>query len=275
MAKNKVKTKKKGLVNVDELNAWKVAYSEPVGMSDYAKYVWLPAFLVGGFSFLLLYYFWLSLLMAVVGAIYGATFYMPNAIRRDYEIQSFNERNKFINNMTQILTDETKTVPSGLIVATRRSKGKFKEDLIKLQARISGADTEQMSEGFAEMIKEYEDDIIFVQYMEQMETTAIEGRTNIDTLKDIKSYHNDVKKKQEEYFKIKKGHLNDMKILMGVILIFVIAVTFSFGFDVYIEAFARTFIGWVTMGIYMLVMGYHFKKFSTYLFDDSIMEVKK
>lgn len=62
--------------------------------------------------------------------------------------------------------------------------------------------------------------------------------------------------------------------LCGVIVVFVLAITFSFGFKTYITAFARHPIGWITSGIYMSLMFFFFKSFTTYLFDDSIMEVK-
>lgn len=271
----KIKTNKKGLVNVDEIQAHKVAYEKPLNVKDYSFYIGTPAVILGGFTFILLYYWWFSLIMAVVGGIYGAVLFLPKAVTKNYEMHSFRERNKFINNMTQILTDDSKTVPRSLMTAAARSEGEFKEDLLVLQARLMGADNQTIQDAFRDVEDKYEGDVVFVQYVEQLETTMLEGRTNIDTLQDIKTYHNDIKVKQDEYQKEKNGYLKDMRMLLGVMVVFILAISFSFGFELYKEAFAHNFVGWVTIGIYLLLMGNYFRTFSKYLFDDSIMEVQK
>lgn len=267
-------TRKKNILNVDELNAYKVAYGKPLGTRDYLYYVGIPALAFGGFSFILLYYWWLSLIIMLVGAFYGFKVFLPKSIRKRYEAQSFSERNKFINNMTQVLTDDSKTVTKALSIVNSRADGELREDLTVLQARLMGADNHQIQVAFRNLADKYEDDIIFVQYLEQLETAMLEGRANIDTLKDVKSYHNDMKKKQTEYEFKKQGHLKDMKMLVGVVIIFILAISFSFGFSTYVNDFAHHPIGWVTCGIYILLMAHFFRKFSTYLFDDSILEVE-
>nr|CDQ37702.1 hypothetical protein BN993_07264 [Virgibacillus halodenitrificans] len=267
-------TKKNKMLNVDELNAYKVAYGRPLKVKDYVYYVGLPALVFGIFSFIVLYYWWLSLIMFVIGAIYGIKVFLPKNIEKNYQTKSFRQRNKFVNNMTQILTDESKTVTKALATATTRANGEFKDDLNILQAKLVGADNQQIKEGFKWLLSKYDDDVIFVQYMEQLETAMLEGRANTDTLKDIKTYHNEIKEKQDEYERKKQGHLKDMKMLCFVVLVFILSVSFSFGFNTYVNDFAHHPTGWVSCGVYLLLMGQFFRKFSTYLFDDSIMEVK-
>lgn len=277
VASKKVKslnTKKKNIINVDELNAYKVAYGKPLRAKDYLYYVGVPALLYAGVSFIILYYWQLSLIAGVFGALYGAKVFLPKSIEKIYADQSFAQRNKFINNMTQIMTDESKTVTKALATAGSRADGKFQQDISQLQAMLFGADYNQIRNGFKMISEKYEEDIIFIQYLEQLETAMIEGRANIDTLKDIKTYHNDMKKKQSEYQSKKQGHLRDMKGLFGVVIIFILAISFSFGFETYVNSFAHHPIGWVTGGIYMLLMANFFRKFSTYLFDESVLEVQ-
>lgn len=270
---NKLGTKKKNILNVVELNAYKVAYGQPLKARDYFTFVGVPTLAFAFVSFILLYNVWISIVLGVVGFIYGIKFYLPKSVAKYYEHNSFAERNKFINNMTQILTDDSKTVTRALSVVNKRSSGEFQEDITSLQARIVGADNDQIREAIKIFSEKYDDDVIFVQYMEQIETAMLEGKTNIDTLKDIKTYHNDIKKKQESYEKSKQGHLKDMKMLSGVMVVFILSITFSFGFDTYINSFARHPVGWITCGIYLLLIGKFFIDFSTYLFDDSVMEV--
>lgn len=269
-----LQTQKKNILNVNELNAYKVAYGKPLKSSDYVYYVGMPALIFAGFSFILLYYWWFSLIAGIVGAIYGAKTFLPKSVQKHYKAQSFAQKNKFINNMTQILTDESKTVTRALATANSRAEGEFQQDITRLEARLVGADNSQIRNGFKQLCNKYKDDIIFIQYLEQLETAMLEGRANIDTLKDIKSYHNDMKKKQNEYEIKKQGYLKDMKMLGGIVIIFILAISFSFGFDTYVNSFAHHPIGWVTCSIYMLLMLQFFRKFSKYLFDDSVLEVE-
>ncbi|HFJ9454055.1 hypothetical protein N7X28_26130 [Bacillus sp. SM-B1] len=268
------KTQKKKFVNAEEVNAFKVAYGKPLNKKDYLRYAAVPGLVTGVFSFLLLYIWWLSLILGVLGAVYGLKVLMPRIVKRAYERDSFRERNKFVNNMTSLLANDSQTLLTALSRASDRAKGELREDLKILMANILGADQTQVIQAFKNLSSKYREDITFDQYLEQLETCVLEGRTNLETLKDIKTHHNETKEKKDEYERKKEGHLKDMKMLCGVIVVFVLAITFSFGFKTYITAFARHPIGWITSGIYMSLMFFFFKSFTTYLFDDSIMEVK-
>ncbi|MFF2884762.1 hypothetical protein [Bacillus toyonensis] len=268
------KTRKKKFVNADEINAIKVAYGKPLERKDYLRYGLIPGLIAGGFSFILLYYWWVSLIIGFIGVLYGLKVLMPKNIQRVYERLAFNERNKFVNNMTQILTNDSNTLLIALGRASNRAGGELKKDLKVLHAKLVGADHEQVLHAFKELSNKYRDDIIFVQYIEQIETAALEGRTNVDTLKDIKSYHNEMKEKKEDYQRQKDGHLKDLKMLCGLVVFFIIVIAISFSFDTFLQAFARHPIGWGTAAIYMLLMAFFSKSFATYYFDDSILEVK-
>lgn len=274
MAK-KVKTNNKKKMDVAELTAYRRAYGDDLGRKEYVAYVVMPALLFLFFSTILLYNPIVSVVMFVVGLLYGWRYFLPKSIQKTYEQKAFSQRNKFLNNMTQILTDESKTVSKGLATAKIRASGEFRDDLTRLEAQLFGADVTQIQDAIQEVIDKYDDDIIFIQYMEQIETSAIEGRTNIGTLKDIKLYHNQMKSKQEEYEKQKQAHVSDMKMMMITITIFILALTFSFGFEMYYTAFATALPGYIASGIYITLMMVFFKQFSTYLFDDSVTSINK
>lgn len=273
MAKN-VRTKKQGRVTIDELNALNNAYGEDLGSKEYLTYVLVPGIGFLAFGTLLLYNPIVSVTMFILGVLYGWLFLLPKSIAKAFEKQSFAQRNKFINNMTQVMTDSSKTVLDALSAVIIRADGKFKDDLMRLQAGIFGADRQGIKDAFNEISGMYEEDIIFTQYMEQVETAALEGNSNVETLKDIKNYHNQMKTKQEDYETLKQSHLGDMKIMMFTITIFILALTFSFGFETYLSAFARAPAGWITCGIYMSIIGFFFKQFNGYLFDDSVTSIR-
>lgn len=271
----KIETQKKKIVNIDELKAYRVAYGNDLGTKDYLSFVAAPALLLGGFSFLILYNIWVSLALAIVGGLYGLIFLMPESVRKQYESEGFNQRNRFINNITQVLTDDSQTVLMALQKVTERSDGEFSENLEKFHARLIGANDEMVRESVIWFTDLYDDDIVFVQYIEQLETALLEGRTNIDTLQDIKSYHNQIRQKQEYYEAQKNAHLSDMKRLVVITLILVVMLSVSFGFETYLEAFARSWIGYITAFLYLAIVMNFLRQFGNYLFDDSVTEVRQ
>jgi len=274
MGKPKVKTKKKNKVTIDELNAYNTAYGDELGKKEFFTYVILPGFLFCFFATILLYQWVFSLIMFLGGVLYGWMFFLPKSIKKNYEKVSFQQRNNFINNMTQVMTDPNKTVSMGLNEVAKRAEGEFQDDLLRLQASLFGSNHSDIKEAFYEISSKYEDDVVFTQYMEQIETAALEGTGNAETLKDVKVYHNQMKEKQQNYEKLKQGHLGDMKVMAFTITVFILALTFSFGFDTYISAFARSLPGYITVGVYLTVIAIFFKQFSTYLFDDSVTTMR-
>lgn len=271
----KLKTKKKRSLDVDELRAYKVAYGGKLGAKDFITYVGVPAGLFGGFSFLILYNFWVTLACFILGAIYGATYILPRSLRKQYESNAFLQRNKFLNNITQVLTDDGQTVLMAIRKVTPRADGEFREELQSFQAMLIGADNEGIRDAILWFAGKYDDDVIFVQYLEQLETAMLEGRSNVDTLKDIKTYHNDIRKKQEFYETQKQQHLSAMKTLIIITVVLILSLAISFGFDTYIEAFARHWSGYAAATIYLTILAFFFRQFTTYLFDDSVMEIRK
>ncbi|HCM90563.1 MULTISPECIES: hypothetical protein [Vagococcus] len=269
----KVTTKRKGLVDLNELNAIQVAYGKPINHKDYLNYVGIPAFFLALFSFLLLFYWWVSLGFAVLGAVYGLKVIMPKSIKRAYEMASLNERNSFINSMTQILTDKNKTVSKALEIVASRLSGELKEDVEVLLARTTGADRFQVSKAFSMISKKYEKDVVFCQYLEQLETSIYEGRENVDTFKQIKTHHKDVLLKTNKFLSIKNGHLMNMKIMLSAIFLFIIMAIFSNTPEQYYNQYSRHIIGWITSGVYMAVISTLISGFFKKYFDDEIMSL--
>lgn len=269
----KAQTRRKGLIDVTELNAYQVAYGKPLNHKDYLFYVGLPAIVMAGLAYVLWYNLWVSIVCGVIGTIYGFKTIMPKSIKRKYNMKSLQARKIFINNMTQILTDDSKTINKALSIAKERTKGELKEDINLLETKIHGSNKFVISEAFSELKDKYEHDVVFTQYLEQLETAIFEGKNNIDTLQQIKSYHNDMVKKTKEYMRIKDGHVLDMKQLALFVGIFIAAITFAFGFETYYEGFAKSIVGWIFGGAYYLLMARHCLKFFNFYFDDEIMSL--
>ena len=261
-------------MDVSELNALKKCYEKPLDGKDYRHYVGLPALVLMIFSFALTYFWWVALIFGVVGAIYGFKVVMPRSVKRSYNLSSLRERNRFLNNLTQILTDSSRTTVSGISQVQERVNGELKEDLGVLEAGIKGADKKRVKDAFKEIMDKYETDVVFNQYMEQVETAVCEGRKeNIETLKQLNTYHNDIVKKTNQFLVSKETHLSGFKKLMGIILFFIGAITFSFSFELYFNAFARSLVGWIFSALYLSLLIIFMKSFFKLYFDDEIMSI--
>lgn len=271
----KVKTRRKGFWDVRELNAYQVAYGKPLDYKDYRNYVGLPCLLMSVFSFSICYFWWVALLTGLVGALYGFKVIMPKSVERAYQIRSLKERNRFINNYTNILTNESRTTLKALKLANERTQGELKEDLELLAGRLQGADKFGIQRAFQEISTKYEKDVVFTQYMEQIETAFFEGRNNVDTLKQIKSYHDDIMQKTNLFLRVKDGHFRDMKQMLMIVVVFIASITLSFGFETYFTGFARTIFGWLFGGIYFVIVILLLKSFFTLFFDDEIMSIRR
>lgn len=261
-------------MTIDELNAYKIAYGNPLERKELFRGLLIPFAISFGFSFILYYYWWIGLIAGIVGAIYGYMYIIPQQVKRVYNANSFRERNNFINNITQILTNDDTTVLNALNTVGERASGEFKEDLLKLQANLLDASNEGVQEAFQVVSDKYNYDVIFSLFVEQLTTATIEGRTNIDTLKDIKGYHNMLKQRQESFYMKKQQRSKDFKFMSKVAAIFIAAITLSFGFRQFIDVYAHNPIGWLASGLYLIILAYIFHSFQKKMGDDSVMEVK-
>ena len=276
MPRKKIKAKRKNFWDATEINALQKCYGKPLGYKDYRSYVIIPALLMAAFAFALTHFWWISLICGIYGAIYGRKVIMPKSIERFYNMRSMNERNRFINNLTQILTDGNKTTLRAIEMAQSRAKGELQVDLNILVASLEGSDKNQVSEAFQEINKKYERDVIFCQFMEQVETAIYEGRNDdIETLKQLKTYHNEVMADTELFLQVKNEHYKGLKLIVGLISGMILMVTFSFGFETFHEAFARSWIGWIFGGIFYFILILLMKSFYKIFFDDAVMSVGK
>lgn len=265
--------KKKKIFNIDEINAYRVAYGNPIERKDIIKSIIFPFFICALFVFILFFKWWLAVIAGFIGVVYAFSYTIPQNERRIYELKSFKERNKFVNNMTQILTNADRTVLQAIQIVSDRAAGEFKQELMILQSDLIEGSREITLRAFKRLEEKYPSDVMFAQYIEQLTTATLEGRNNLDTLKDIKSYHNMVKDRQNSFFISKEEKNREFNFMVKVALIFIGAIIFSFGFRQYIDVFANGIIGWVTASIYLVAIMFIYHSFNQRMADDSVLEV--
>lgn len=267
-------TKISGVLSADEVSALKSKYDNALDRDDYVKYVFLPALVPTIYAIICTYSWWLALLSFALGALYGFKVVLPAIIQEDYYYNSMVERDSFCINMTQILTDPSRTLNSAIERATSRAKGELKKDLMTLQANTTGASKEQVVASFKELRNKYHEDIAFTQYIEQLETIYLQGKIDLEPLKDISNQHQDIMKKQYQYQEDKDIAWRGVKRMLYISYAILLIIEMSFGFKVSYEAFCRSIIGWITSAIYVSIILSNLNSFRKNYFNTSIMSIK-
>lgn len=115
--------KKKKILTIDELNAYKIAYGSPLKRKELFFSLMIPFVVAFFYTFILFYNLWLPLITGILAMIYSYAYIIPQQVKRGYENNAFREKNNFVNNMTQILTNNEKTVLQALKTVADRANG--------------------------------------------------------------------------------------------------------------------------------------------------------
>lgn len=274
MAKKKQpRTPKTKHYDLYHLNLLRTAYEKPYTRLDLFKIGLSGAAISGIISFMTLYYWWVSIIFAVFGFIITLIFIIPANTKRSYQTKSWNERNRFVNNYYQLSTNEELSTIAILERLKTRATGEFKEDLSILHSKISTSDPEGVREAFKAFKERYEADTIFMQYVEQIEQSITQGRFNSESLRDLKTFHNDTTKAIKSFINAKNNYFKDLKFIFGLVMVFILTLTFATGFENYVTVFAHHPVGWGVYGIWYLYLLFIVKKYVTIYFDDEVMRV--
>lgn len=280
MKVNQLQTQNKNTVNLEELHALSSAYGNGLQAKDISTFVLYPAILTGVFALLINYHWFTCLPAVILGGIYGYKVIMPKIVQREYDNKSIQARNKFLTNMTQIISDPNRTVNDSIKYVISRTKGELQTELkVLLTSMAVGSDPKRVNELINEFGKKYEEDTIFNQYLEQLETAIHEGNKNIDSMQDLTEQHTQMLQKRNDYLKVKQTHLLGVKLLITVIIgIILMCHVLSFmmegSFEMYLKGFAHHPIGYVTGVIFLPYLFSIMHKFVIDYFDDSVMELR-
>jgi hypothetical protein len=270
----KVKTRKKNYMSAEEINAYRCAYGKPLGKKDYVVMVGLPSVALGGILFFLTYRWYLLIIGFIIGAIYGRKVIMPQSAQRNYEVCAMNERNKLVKVITQSCTNPNMIPSQVLSRSLVRISGEIKEEFEILETNVALGRMDLIPVLFKQIREKYREDIVFCQFLEQLETRFMKGNPNIKAIKEMEMYHSQMLETRDKFQAAKNGHLHDLKALGGIMLFLMGALEFAFSFQKFYDAYASTFIGLITTFVYVGVLCFFFTNFITLFFDDSITELK-
>ncbi|CUB23997.1 hypothetical protein BN2127_JRS3_03675 [Bacillus safensis] len=266
--------RKKKLYRLDEIHAMSQAFGRPMKGMAYAKFALIPFLCFGGFSYLFFHYWWVALICGFIGSLYGWFFLLQKQVKNDYEKDALYERNRFLNNMTQMLTNENMTLIKAFSISSDYAEGELKKKLIDLQNILIDGSDKEVIESFRKLRDFYKSDVQFDQYLEQLAIMFVEGRTPIKSLKDTKDHHNQILIKQDKFIQLKKARKRDFNTMIFYSVGFIAALMFSFTLQKFIDIYAHTPFGMITSSLYLLIIFGIYHSFNKRFFDDSITEVK-
>ncbi|MBB5887612.1 hypothetical protein [Lactovum miscens] len=274
--------------NLEELRALSSAFGEKESQTKFNTFIFLPfGISMGTFyifltplipfkspiDFVLVIF---GLLFGGLGALFGWRQLLPQIVERDYQRKQFNEKHRFVNTLTQLMVDEQRSVWLCLKSVSERVDGQFKTDLEILVARLKNPDEAETRASFSEFSARYKDDIFFVQYVDELSSSFLEGRGNFKTLQELKDSYNDIKLKQEAFYTRKKAVLSmAFKVyfsLLGFVMVFHFLPPIA---SVYAPVFSHSILGWIDFSLFYVIMLWFFNKLSIGFFDDNLLQMQK
>ncbi|MCY7883117.1 MULTISPECIES: hypothetical protein [Bacillus subtilis group] len=266
----------KKVMTIDEMNAYRKAYGDPLAKKEIFTALVVPFVL--GFSVVmaLFYYWWLAILGGILASTYGYVVLMRNSVQRFYTQHARIQRNRFINNMTELLVNPEETVITALKWCAHKdiSDGEFKKDLDTLIARLMKANEAGKKQAFEEMRDKYSNDFVFGLFIDMLITAITHGRNDIEKIKELAAWHNEVMEETSILMESKERAKQHYKIT-SIYNISVIAIlTFAMGFNGFLLYYAHNPIGWASSLLLLGLAAYHFNTFQNRMLDDEVTQMK-
>ncbi|MDF2854315.1 MAG: hypothetical protein K0Q87_166 [Neobacillus sp.] len=270
MSRNKKRTWK-----IDEIVAWRSAYGDKIAGKEVAWALFKPFIVLFLISYLIYFYVPVSIVFGLVGVFYGYRKLMPNSAKQYYESKALQERNNFVNNVTQILLNKKQTVLGALELVRDRMQGEFRDDVSKLIVQTYGASNNRKLRAFNSFESKYTKDVWFVHYCKQLFYAMIYGRADEKSIKDLTYFHNMMITKRNQYIQRKKYQMWAYTVItIGAYLLLWWTFTL-FGWGNYLRIDGHHPVGWILNGIFLLAQGYlHDRVYMKRATDNSVTEVE-
>lgn len=217
-----------------------------------------------------------ALIWAVIGFLYGRFKLYPLVLEKGYRARQYDEKNRFVNGLTQLLTAESRSVFDALNITRARSTGQFSKDLERFVYALRDANADDVVIIFNDFTKRYQDDLIFVQYMEQIRVTYMEGRNNIETIQQLKDWHGEVKMKQMDFMTQKNNIVLTAKLYYVVSLGIILMMHFMpMTWLEYVNSFSMTLVGPIVASITLSINLFLINKVVNTYYDSNVMSTAK
>ena len=278
-AKRRVRNTRKGRrqFTIQDLNAWEQAYGHQLSNTRRFRKIFPYVFSITAFTQLLFARLPLSVLVFVLSTIWCASSILPKETYISYTRASYSERNRTINLLSQALSGGDTTLFSALKQTLPAMNGELKHEFQILTGLLArSARNDELHDWFVNEISKYRDDVIFGQYLEQLETMNEEGTYTVDTFLNLAHYHNDLYQKQAGYIRAREEQRNAIFTVVLVVFIVILVIAFMVqGWGTWVKLFAHSLVGLVVGSLFSLIYVVIIKKFIKYYYDESITSFGK
>lgn len=262
--------------NLASLNAQEELYGHKLTVTKILRTILLYEIMVFIYAFVLysIKNWMIILIWLVLAAIYIYTSIIPKQIKFNYETRSEAERNRFINIVTQGMTNENADVIKVLNHAIQSLNGEFKLDMQTLMATIMASNTyREQHLAFKKLLTKYHDDYYFCRFMEEVETNVHESKYQLATYQAFKDHHNLIMSKEKE-FEAQKKIIQMQMVIMLVALIIVVAISlYSQGYEKFLQIYGTNIVGEICSTIFMITVFIFVKSFFKHKFDTSVTSI--
>lgn len=273
-AKRRVRNTRKGRrqFTIQDLNAWEQAYGHQLSAPRRFRKILPYVISITAFTQLLFASLPLSILVFVLAALWCSASILPKETYIAYTRASYSERNRTINLLSQALSGGDTTLFSALKQTLPAMNGELKHEFQILTGLLArSARNDELHDWFVNEISKYRDDVIFGQYLEQLETMNEEGTYTVDTFLNLAHYHNDLYQKQSLYIRAREEQRN--AIFTVVVVVFVVILVIAMlvqGWGTWVKLFAHSMVGLFVGSAFVTIYAYIIVKFIKYYYDESI-----
>lgn len=274
LTKRRIRNTRRGKkqITIQDLSAYETAYGHQLSAGQ--RYRKILPYVVSITAFVTVLY--VSVPLSVVAFLlssllcWGAV--LSNETYVSYVRSAYTERNRALNLMSQALGGDNATLFMVLKQTVPSLRGELKQEFKLLQGLVArSASREEIHDWFQNEISKYRDDIVFGQFLEQLETMNLEGIYSSSTFLELTHYHNDLFNKQMEY--IRKREQAKREVFTIVIVTFGLICTIAVvvqGWSTWIKTYAHSPAGMISSTLFLIIYGIIIRNFLRYYYDESL-----
>lgn len=210
-------------------------------------------------------------LMAIIGAVFVYKGILPYKVDDYYREQSENERNQFMQLVTQEMSSPDASIVYVMQRATDAASGEFYDDMMHLMIKIrQTSNVDVVHPAFQAIREKYKEDTFFCMMMDECETTYFEAQYNADTFRSFLDAHTFMIDRERYYEKAKKDWQSNLMMLLVFCFFVECAVMMMGGYTQYQQLWLN--IGGFSVSVFFfIVIAKIIRTFYRRFYDNDVM----
>ena len=273
-SKRRVRVKRRGRkqFTIQDLNAWEQAYGHQLTNTQRFRKILPYVLSITAFTELLFVRLPVTIAVFIISSMFCWASILSKETYVNYVRKSYSERNRTINLLSQALSGGDATLFTALKQTIPSMHGELRHEFQILAGLLArSARNDELHDWFVNEISKYRDDVIFGQYLEQLETMNQEGVYTVSTFLNLAHYHNNLYQKQVQYINAKEQNRREVFTIVGLVfgLILVLAIMVN-KWSGWVRLYAHSPFGEVVSVIFAIIYFMIVKSFIKYYYDESI-----